>query len=235
MKNKNIALLVAFILLGVIFKNLYYDIYNTNIITVNSNLKYHIITFKEGKTSFEVTKNKEDYDFYVNSNFFTKNHEVIGGLVIDGEKQNPQLNKGGSFVVKNGKPYIVFKRVKKCEHLSQSIVWAIKDGDTNKKTLRQSHANENVMRLLMGKNSKGEIVVIHSNPLVFVTMSDIVNYAKSQNVVDAIILDSGSSVDLKIKTEDYNHSISALPIFIKKRINILEPVVYIAGNFNQNN
>ena len=98
--------------------------------------------------------------------------------------------------------------------------------------LSQRHAHEKVMRLLMGKNSNGDIVVIHSNPLVLVTMYDIVEYAKSQGVVDGIILDSGSSVDLNIGTKNYSHSIKALPSFVKQKININEPVVYIAGNFN---
>ena len=230
--KKKIIYLSLVLFLGFVIKNLYYDVYDSESISVTSNLKYHTITFKEGKTSFEVTKNKENYDFYVNSNFFTKRKEVIGGLVIDGKKENSQLNKGGSFVVKNGKPYIVFNRVKKCEYLSQSIVWVIKNNSLNTIMLSQRHANENVMRLLMGKNSKGEIVVIHSNPLVLVTMSDIVEYAKSQGIVDGIILDSGSSVDLSIGTKNYSHSIKALPSFIKKKINIHEPVVYIAGNFN---
>ena len=53
-----------------------------------------------------------------------------------------------------------------------------------------------------------------------------------KGVVDGIILDSGSSVDLNIGTKDYSHSIKALPSFVKQKININEPVVYIAGNFN---
>jgi len=220
------------VLIVVSFKKFYYDVYDSDSISVKSNLKYHAITFKQGKTSFEVTKNKENYDFYVNSNFFTKKKEVIGGLVIDGKRENTQLNKGGSFVVKNGKPNIVFKKISKCDYLSQSIIWVIKNKNLNNKMLCQRHANEKVMRLLMGKNANGDIVVIHSNPLVLVTMSDIVNYAKSQGVVDGIILDSGSSVDLNIGTKDYSHSIKALPSFIKRKININEPVVYIAGNFN---
>lgn len=230
--KKKIIYLFLVLFLGYSFKNLYYDVYDSEVISVNSNLKYHTIIFKEGKTSFEVTKNKENYDFFVNSNFFTKRKEVIGGLVINGKKENTQLNKGGSFVVKNGKPYIVFNKVKKCDYLSQSIVWVIKNTNLNTRMLSQRHANKKVMRLLMGKNTNGEIVLIHSNPLVLVTMSDIVEYAKSQGIVDGIILDSGSSVDLSLGTKDYSHSIKALPSFVKKKINIHEPVVYIAGNFN---
>ena len=230
--RKKVSFTLLVVLIVVSFKKFYYDVYDSDSISVKSNLKYHAITFKQGKTSFEVTKNKENYDFYVNSNFFTKKKEVIGGLVIDGKRENTQLNKGGSFVVKNGKPNIVFKKISKCDYLSQSIIWVIKNKNLNNKMLCQRHANEKVMRLLMGKNANGDIVVIHSNPLVLVTMSDIVNYAKSQGVVDGIILDSGSSVDLNIGTKDYSHSIKALPSFIKRKININEPVVYIAGNFN---
>ena len=76
--KKKIIYLFLVLFLGYSFKNLYYDVYDSEVISVNSNLKYHTITFKEGKTSFEVTKNKENYDFFVNSNFFTKRKEVIG-------------------------------------------------------------------------------------------------------------------------------------------------------------
>ncbi len=106
--KKKVLFILLIVLIGISFKKFYYDVYDSDFISIKSNLKYHTITFKEGKTSFEVTKNKNNYDFYVNSNFFTKKNDVIGGLVINGKKENSQTNKGGSFVVKNGKPNIVF-------------------------------------------------------------------------------------------------------------------------------
>ena len=230
--KKKVLFILLIVLIGISFKKFYYDVYDSDFISIKSNLKYHTITFKEGKTSFEVTKNKNNYDFYVNSNFFTKKNDVIGGLVINGKKENSQTNKGGSFVVKNGKPNIVFGKVKKCDYLSQSIIWAIKEGIVNKSMLHKQHSKENTMRLLLGKNKNGEMVIVHSNPLVFVTMDDIVSYAKEQGIVNGIILDSGSSVDLSIGTKEYSHSIKAVPSFIKRKIKIHEPVVYIAGNFN---
>ena len=85
---KKIIYLIIIVFVGITIKNFYYDVYESDIISVKSNFKFHSITFKEGKTSFEVTHNKENYDFYVNSNFFTKNKKVIGGLVINQKREN---------------------------------------------------------------------------------------------------------------------------------------------------
>jgi hypothetical protein len=232
MKNK-IYLFIFIIFFGFFFKKMYYNRHNSDVISVTSNLKFHTIKFKKNKTSFEVTKNKNknNYDFYVNSNFFVNKTKTIGGVIINGNQENSQINKGGSFIVKNKKPDISFSKETECEYLSQSIIWVIKENILNVKMLSQPHANKKVMRLLLGKNNKGEIILIHSNLFILVTMSDIVEYAKLQGIVDGIILDSGSSVDLKIRDKNYLHLIKALPFFLKKIINIQEPTIYITGNF----
>jgi len=207
--------------------------YECDAFKVKSNVGYHIITFNNTGTKFGVVEDGErDYDFYVNSNFFTKSADIIGGLVIDGENIKSQFKGGGSFTVKNGKPNIEFGRNNKVDHLSQSLVWIVKNNRLNTTMLAKDHANKKVMRLLLGKNKNNEIVLIHSNKFNLVTMKEIANVAQSVGITDAIILDSGSSVDLYISHEKYEHSIKAVPSIIKRVIGIDEPVAYIVGSFN---
>jgi hypothetical protein len=229
---KKVIIACGILFLAFIAKKCYFDNYECGSFLVKSNLRYHTITLKKNKATFVVTdSHKEDFNFYVNSNFFTKSAEAIGGVVIDGHKVNNQIPGGGSFVVKKGQPLIVFGRVRKCEYLSQSIIWALKGGEINKRVIRQKHAHEKTMRILIGKNPEGEIIVIHSNPLVLVTMPEILVFAKKAGIKDAIILDSGTSVDLKVSDGIYSHAIKALPTIIKKAARIDEPVTYIAANF----
>ena len=210
----------------------YSNDYSCEYFTIKSNTKFHVIIFKKDKVKFGVSNNNSgNFNFYVNSNFFGTNGDAIGGVVINGKRTSSHVNKGGSFIVKDGKPNIVFGEVGKCEYESQSIIWVIKDGKKNNGMLKQPHAKKQVMRLLMGKNKKGEIVVIHSNQYVLVTMSEIVNIAIENGVTDAIILDSGSSVDLMLTNGSFSHSVKSVPSGFKDLVGIKEPPVYITGSF----
>jgi hypothetical protein len=63
-------------------------------------------------------------------------------------------------------------------------------------------------------------------------MTEIIEFAKSVGLTNAIILDSGSSVDLGISTPEYTHRMKTIPSTVKRLIGIDEPVSYIAANFN---
>lgn len=228
------TLVYIIIILGIIFgiKKLYLDIHDCESFSVKSNLLYHSIFFKKGKVDFSVTQQKEGFNFFVNSNFFTENANAVGGLIIDGQTVSNQIPIGGSFVVKNGTPNIKFGRAKKCEYLSQSVVWAIKKGEINMTIAQEPRQEEKTHRLLIGTTQNGEVVVVHSNPMVLVTITQIIKFADSIGVTDAIILDSGSSVDLRLSTNDYTHTMKTIPSIVKSWIGIDEPVAYIAGSFN---
>jgi len=234
--NQKIMKTVLYItlILGFIFgiKKMYLDIHDCENFSVKSNLLYHSIIFKKGKVNFSVTQQKKGFNFFVNSNFFTKNANAVGGLIIDGQTVNQQIPIGGSFIVKNGIPSIKFGRAKKCDYLSQSVVWAIKKGELNMTIAQETKQEEKTHRLLIGTTQNGEVVVVHSNPMVLVTITQIIKFADSIGVTNAIILDSGSSVDLSLSTEDYTHTMKTIPSFVKSCIGIDEPVAYIAGTFN---
>lgn len=230
MKTIVYTTLILVIIFGI--KKMYLDIHDCEFFSVESNLLYHSIFFKNSKVNFSVTQQKEGFNFFVNSNFFTKNANAVGGLIIDGQTVSQQIPLGGSFIVKNGIPSIKFGRAKKCEHLSQSVVWAIKKGELNMTIAQEPKQEEKTHRLLIGTNQNGEIVVVHSNPMVLVTITQIIKFADSIGVTNAIILDSGSSVDLSLSSDDYTHTMKTIPSFVKSWIGIDEPVAYIAGTFN---
>jgi hypothetical protein len=210
----------------------YSNDYSCEYFSIKSSNNFHVITFKKDKVKFGVSNStKGNFNFYVNSNFFSTNGKAIGGVVMDGKRKSQRVNKGGSFIVKDGKPNIVFGSVDNCQYESQSIIWVLKNGVKNTGMLKQPHAKEKVMRLLMGKNKKGEIVVIHSNQYILVTMSEIVNIAVENGMTDAIILDSGSSVDLMLTNGSFSHSVKSVPSEIKDLVGIKEPPVYITGSF----
>ncbi len=229
---KKIILILLTLLFSYFLKEYYYDVYDSKYVKVDSNIKFHFITFKKNKTDFSVVNKKNgDYNFYVNSNFFTKKRTAIGGLTINKKVIKRQTSGGGSFIVKNGTPDIVFNRQYNCDYLTQTNIWVIKNNIINKNMLKRNHAKKKVARLLIGKNKEGEINIIHTNLLFLVTMEDIVKTAKDYGLTDAFILDSGSSIDIKIDHGIYSHRFMTIPSLIKPYIGIHEPVSYIAGNF----
>jgi hypothetical protein len=229
---KKIILILLTLLFSYFVKQFYYDTYDSKNIKVVSNFKYHFITFKKNKTDFSVVDKKDgDYNFYVNSNFFTKKRTIIGGLTINKKVIKRQTRGGGSFVVKNGTPDIVFNKQYNCDYLTQTNIWVIKNNIINENMLKRNHAKKKVARLLIGKNKKGEINIIHTNLLFLVTMENIVKTAKDYGLTDAFILDSGSSIDVKLEDGIYTHRFMSIPTLFKPYLGIHEPVSYIAGNF----
>jgi exopolysaccharide biosynthesis protein len=200
--------------------------------SIDRHYKYNVIKIKKGSMNFGVSSKKpKSADFYINSNFFT-NRSEIGLTVIDGKVRNRRVNGGGFFYVKNNRAFVQSKNCPKdVKYASQTILWAYDNGKINKSLLRRSHANKKRYRTLMGQNKSGDIVVISSNVVGFVTISEIVNFSKRFNIVDGILLDGGSSVDYKFKNKSDQVSFS-IPSTLKKSLNIKEPTTYIYGNFN---
>lgn len=222
-------ILLACSIFGV--KKLYYDNYECDRFKVTSTGKYHVIEFFTGNTDFEVSTKKKG-NFYVNANFFTPEERVIGGLIINGASLNSQIKGGGSFVVKNGRPSIAFNRIRGCEYLTQSIIWAMRNGRINSRALLSASSKNKAARVLIGKTQDGRVIVIHSNQLIYVTLSEIFNFAKDHtDLIDAIVLDGGTSVDIGLEWNGYVHRMKSVPSYVKRLMNISEPKTYIIGKF----
>lgn len=205
---------------------------SSNKSSINRYDKYNVIKIKKGTMSFGVSSKKPvSSDFYINSNFFT-NKSAIGLTVIDGKTRNGRVRGGGFFYVRDGNAFV---RAKNCpndvKYASQTILWAYDDGKINKSLLKRSHAKKKRYRTLMGQNKSGDIIVVSSNAIGFVTISEIVNFSKKFDIVDGILLDGGTSVDYKFQNKSDYVSFS-IPSVVKKSLNIKEPTTYIYGNFN---
>ena len=193
---------------------------------------YHIITIKKDKMNFSVSEGiNNEFDFYVNSNYFTAERKPTCGVVIDGKTKNRQISGGGSFIVKDNKPNIVFNKVNNVEYLSQTHVWVIKNKNINDRMLNMNHAKKKVCRLLIGKDKNGEITIVHSNKGNSVTMRELTNFALNNGVVDAFIRDSGPSVEVFVKDGSYTYDFKSVSDTKKSIVGIPKPVIYITGNF----
>lgn len=205
---------------------------NLNGITITEESDYNIIIMDKKDMKFGVSESKpENSDFYINSNFFS-NKGPIGLVVVDGVRLNKRTKFGGFFYVKNGVPYVRSRFCpKKTEYASQTILWAIDDGQVNEGLLKKSHSKLERYRTIMGENAQGQIMIISSSYfLSLVTIEEIVNFAKEKGMVEGILLDGGTSVDYKCTNGKDDVEFSSVPENLKPSLGITKPFTYIYGN-----
>ena len=203
-----------------------------NGITITEESDYNIIIMDKKDMRFGVSESKpENADFYINSNFFS-NTGPIGLVVVDGIRQNNRTEGGGYFYVKNGIPYV---RARSCpkmtEFASQTILWAIDNGQINEGLLKTSHSKLERYRTIMGENAQGQIMIISSSSFLYlVTIEEIINFAKEKGMVEGILLDGGTSVDYKCTNGEDSVDFSSVPDKLKPALGITKPFTYIYGN-----
>ena len=200
-------------------------------VTISTNSSYEVLEFSPKYFEFGVSEGRPtNSDFYINSNYFYAGGEPMGMVVIDGKKKYGKRKYGGSFYVKNGKPYV---RSNYCpsssEYCSQSVFWALNDGKINNFGLSENHAKIKVLRTLIGENEKGQIILIVSK--IRLDAKTIVEFGETYNLVDAIFCDGGTSVDYYFKTDGYCSIFKAWSDGIKSMVGIDQPPIYISGNF----
>lgn len=211
-------------------KEYYFNIYDSRDLEVKSNIRFHTILFKKDRWNFSVSKSPMGHQFSTNSNFFTGDGNPIGGMVVDGKVISEQLPIGGSFYVRDRTPAIKFGKVRNCDHLSQSLICGIVGGRVNGDLLRESRSEEKTHKTLLGINSLGEVVLIHTNPFMEVNCRDILEYGVSKGIISGIILDGGSSQSIRLNVGEWSHSIESIPFRIKQLMGIGTPPSYICAD-----
>jgi len=207
------------------------EVFKNKGVTISTNSSYEVLEFNPKYFEFSVSEGRPtNTDFYINSNYFYAGGEPMGMVVIDGKKKHGKRKHGGSFYVKNGKPYV---RSKYCpssiEYCTQSVFWGINDGQFNYYGIREDHAKKNRLRTLIGENEKGEIILIISK--IRLDAETILKFSKKYNLVDAVFCDGGTSVDYYFKCDGYSSTFKALSDDIKSILGIDQPPIYISGNF----
>lgn len=231
---KTSAILISFILpilVVVLGSNRSDEERKTKILNVDNFTVYHI---DKNEMVFGVSMGKPSgKNFYINSNFFDKEGDPMGLVVIDGKRKSKRIkNRGGFFYVKNGKAEV---RANTCpnrtEFSSQTILWAIDNGKINSGLLKTEHGKKKAYRSLMGENKEGNIIIIASKRTGFVTIEEIVNYAVSIGIVEGILLDGGTSVEYKFTDSKSVSEFRAVPHLLQGFFEKNNPPVYIWGDF----
>jgi hypothetical protein len=204
--------------------------YEGNGVKVYTNNNFDIYVFNPNKVTFGVSSSRPSgKKLYMNSNFFNK--KAIGLVVENGVKKSSRVPGGGYFYVSNGNVNV--KRggcPRNTDYASQTILWGIDNGVTNKSLMRQRHAKQLTYRNIVGKNKNGEIIFVVSNFGGVVTIEDVINEGVKQGMVEGILFDGGSSVEHVFNDGKYSTSFIALSDGGKKLLNINKPTTYIYVN-----
>jgi hypothetical protein len=204
--------------------------YESNGIKVYTNNNFDVYVFNPKKVSFGVSSVRPSgKKFYMNSNFFNK--KAIGLVVEDGVKKSSRVSGGGYFYVSND--VVNIKRggcPRNTDYASQTILWGIDNGITNKSLMRQRHAKQLTYRNIVGKNKNGEIIFVVSNFGGVVTIEDVINEGVRQGMVEGVLFDGGTSVEYKFNDGKYSTSFTALSDSGKKLVGIDKPTTYIYVN-----
>lgn len=190
-----------------------------------------IITIRKGAMNFKVaTKEPRSTDFYINTNFFT-NDKPIGEVIIDGEHTSKKVARGGYFYVKNGRARVRKTRAKGVEYASQSIMMGVEDGRINKYITTTRRSKEKLWRGMLGENDRGDIIVIHSMSLGMISMKQLCEIGVKAGVVNGIVLDGGSSLQVLIHDHGYLYEYQPVPDLFKTVAGIHVPFVFVEGRF----
>ena len=204
--------------------------YEGNGVKVYTNNNFDVYVFNPNKVTFGVSSSRPSgKKFYMNSNFFNK--RAIGLVVENGVKKSSRVSGGGYFYVSNG--VVNIKRggcPRNTDYASQTILWGIDNGITNKSLMRQRHAKQLTYRNIVGKNKNGEIIFVVSNFGGVVTIEDVIKEGIKQGMVEGVLFDGGTSVEYKFNDGKYSTSFTTLSDAGKKLVGIDKPTTYIYVN-----
>ena len=191
-----------------------------------------IIKIFKNKMNYTVdTKNNGNVDFYLNSNFFT-NQSPIGEVVVNGKSINKKVKRGGYFTSNGGNPAITLYSRPSSLYSTQTKYIGIKNGVLNESMFKSRLSKWKTYRTLLGKDKDGNLILIHSGKNGLVSIKDISTIGKSEGMIDALIFDGGSSIEVLVKDGNYTHCYHSVSDIDKKRLKIHKPFTYITGKFN---
>jgi hypothetical protein len=198
---------------------------------INRVCEIGVIKINKNKMNYSVkNQNHKNFNFYVNANYFGKT--PIGEVKIDNKVVNKKNKNGGFFTTDGKTPKFYFNsRPNNVKFSSQTHTVGIINGNVNNRILNQGWAKVKVHRLMIGEDINGNIIVIHSRNLGFLTVSEICEIGKKLGVYNGLIFDGGTSVEIGLKDGDINYSYQSIGDLTRKLFNVPTPSVFIVGNF----
>lgn len=174
-----------------------------------------------------VNKSHTDFNFYVNSNYFST--KPVGEVIINGKKIS-QTRRGGGFFTSNGKtPKFYFGSHPKVKYSSQTHTVALIEGNLNYRIFKYKWAKYRLPRLLIGEDKLGNLILIHSNINGGCSIESISRIAKTNGVYNGLIFDGGASIEIGIKSDGINYHYQQVPDVIRKINGTPTPWVFIVG------
>ena len=169
---------------------------------------------------------------YINSSFFDSTGKPIGRVVLDYQAlHSNKVKSGGFFCIYQGKPEIQTSiPLKQPQYLCQTRFVGIRNGKIQENICNTPKNKALNYRSVLGFNQKGDFYILHSGRWGFVSMRELLETAKAEGFVNALVFDSGSSLEVGCKTEQIDHEFKAYPNWIKEYFNIRKPSVYITAH-----
>ena len=182
----------------------------------NNSNNFKVGYYEKGSTAPNNITDKTK--FSINSAFYNSNFEPNGLIVSNGEEYGIKSNSSGHFKVINGKaiagPTSIFSRSKKVEYSCQSHPSVMKNGViwdyiTNE-TKNKSYWKSKTYRSLVGQNNIGNICFIVSGNGGLLSIKEITQMAKKNEIETATCLDAGAALQYSYKDEEYKLSFSSM-------------------------
>lgn len=196
------------------------------------NGEVYIVKINKSTMSYKVdTKNTGEVDFYLNSNFFT-NTRPIGEVLVNGKIVNGKVKGGGYFHTTGGDAKITLGNRSNALYSTQTKYIGIRNGVLNQNMFKSKLSRWKTYRTLLGKNMNGDLILVHSGKNGLLSNEDICKIGKEEGMVDALLFDGGSSIEVLLVDGTFKHQYHSVSDETKQRLKIHKPFAYITGKFN---
>ena len=142
----------------------------------------------------------------INTNFFTVNNTVLGLLISDGQSYGISSNRGGTFAVQNGIPFVRSNLIapyqgEPFEQAIQAFPMLIVNGQS---TYTNTSQDQIAPRTIIAEDAQGRILLM-TIPLFGTTLHQISAYLPTtdMNIINALNLDGGGSTMMFVAPNNY--------------------------------
>jgi len=204
--------------------------YENNKVRIMENNDFKVFIFNQNSDFRVVNGKPSDCTFYLNTNFFDKENNPIGLVVIEGKRYSDRINRGGFLYVLDGKTYVSKNCPLYTDHSTQAYLWGISNGQVNNRLINMKHAKEKTYRNLVGQDNEGNTIIVTSRFGSMVTIEEIIEIGKEYNMVNAVLFDGGTSLDYKYSDGDYSTRFKSLPNWLGFLSGYGNPTTYLCVN-----
>lgn len=193
----------------------------------------NFIRIKKNSAKFEVVnRNHESHDIWINANYFTKNGTPIGEVKIDGKNYARKRPGGAYFTSNGGDPRLYFgKRPNKVLFSAQTHTPIIIKGKPCSKIFNQRWARKKLPRLIVGKDSEGNLCVVHTIGLTACTVREFYHVARDLGIYNAMMFDGGASIEVGVRDGVNTYEYQIVGDIQRKIGDVPTPTVFIVGDF----